>query len=84
MEGAMSWSRPLRPPLPSTRADRPRIVRIPPTVVAAWRLWRQRRCDRRCLAALDTRSLRDLGISPELADYELRQPFWRPMRDRRH
>lgn len=52
-------------------------------LVALWRLWRQRSAERREFAALSARDLRDIGIAPELADYQLRQPFWRPMRDLR-
>jgi uncharacterized protein YjiS (DUF1127 family) len=52
-------------------------------LAALWTLWQQRRAERRDLAALSARDLRDLGIAPELADYELRKPFWRPMRDLR-
>ena len=52
-------------------------------LAAPWRLWRQRRMERRDLAALSARDLRDIGIAPEIADYELRKPFWRPVRDLR-
>ena len=31
---------------------------------------------RRCLAQMDSRSLRDAGISPAAAAYELGKPFW--------
>lgn len=52
-------------------------------LAALWCLWQRRRAERRDLAALSARDLRELGIAPELADYELRKPFWRPMRDLR-
>ncbi len=42
-------------------------------------LWRQRTEIRRRLAELDSRSLRDIGISPAAAAYELGKPFWEKM-----
>ncbi|HKU98698.1 MAG TPA: hypothetical protein VJR58_25625 [Vineibacter sp.] len=45
------------------------------------RLWQARRRARHELALIDARSLRELGLSPELVEYELRRPFWRPLRD---
>jgi uncharacterized protein YjiS (DUF1127 family) len=84
MEGAMSYPRPVSHALPFTDAGKTRIRRALESLAGAWHLWRQRGAERRRLAALDIRSLRELGIAPELANYELRQPFWRPMRDRRH
>jgi uncharacterized protein YjiS (DUF1127 family) len=41
-----------------------------------WALWRQRVAMRRCLAQMDSRSLRDAGISPAAAAYESGKPFW--------
>jgi uncharacterized protein YjiS (DUF1127 family) len=40
-------------------------------------LWRQRAHDRQELAKLDTRSLRDLGLSEATAHFEMNKPFWR-------
>lgn len=80
----MSHSRPAGRELSFAAADKAWTSRVVESLAALWRLWRQRASERRRLAALDIRSLRDLGIAPELADYELRQPFWRPLRDRRH
>jgi uncharacterized protein YjiS (DUF1127 family) len=40
-------------------------------------VWRERSRMRSTLAALDSRMLRDLGISPGQADFEANQPFWR-------
>ncbi|MBV9834689.1 MAG: DUF1127 domain-containing protein [Alphaproteobacteria bacterium] len=65
---------------PALKAWTTDVVRA---LAALWCLWRQRRVERRQLAAMDARSLRELGISPELADYELNRPFWQPMRDLR-
>ena len=42
-------------------------------------LWRQRTEIRRRLAKLDSRSLRDIGISPAAAAYESGKPFWQKM-----
>lgn len=41
-----------------------------------WAVWRQRVAMRRCLAEMDSRSLRDAGISPAAAAYESGKPFW--------
>ena len=40
-------------------------------------LWRERVRLRRCLAKMDARSLRELGISPAAAAYESGQAFWK-------
>jgi uncharacterized protein YjiS (DUF1127 family) len=54
----------------------------PPSFAArlamALRLWRERIAARRCLAAMDARSLRDAGISPAAAAYESGKSFWQP------
>ncbi len=42
-------------------------------------LWRQRTDIRRRLAEMDSRSLRDVGISPAAAAYESGKPFWQKM-----
>jgi uncharacterized protein YjiS (DUF1127 family) len=39
-------------------------------------VWRERAELRRRLAEMDSRSLRDLGISPAAAAYESGKPFW--------
>lgn len=39
-------------------------------------VWRERTTARRCLAAMDARSLRDAGISPAAAAFESGKPFW--------
>jgi uncharacterized protein YjiS (DUF1127 family) len=41
-----------------------------------WAVWRERVAMRRCLAQMDSRSLRDAGISPAAAAYESGKPFW--------
>jgi uncharacterized protein YjiS (DUF1127 family) len=40
-------------------------------------LWRTRTRERRVLAALDHRDLRDLGLSRWEVERELAKPFWR-------
>lgn len=47
-------------------------------LAATWRVWRQRAEQRRQLALLDDRMLRDIGISRAAAEKEARKPFWRP------
>ena len=39
--------------------------------------WRQRHHDRNELAKLDSRSLRDLDLSPGEVLFEANKPFWR-------
>ena len=39
--------------------------------------WRERSRQRRELAQLDTRSIRDLGLSPNDVQFEVNKPFWR-------
>jgi uncharacterized protein YjiS (DUF1127 family) len=45
--------------------------------LALFDTWRQRLRDRRALALMDERSLRDLGLTRYEALYEVRKPFWR-------
>jgi uncharacterized protein YjiS (DUF1127 family) len=40
-------------------------------------LWQERARSRRCLAALDDRMLRDIGIDRATAEREASQSFWR-------
>jgi len=39
--------------------------------------WHRRLYDRRALAAMSDRSLRDIGLTRYDADWEARKPFWR-------
>jgi uncharacterized protein YjiS (DUF1127 family) len=64
-----------------THARTLRNTAIRDSVIAAWRLlatWRQRARQRRQLAELDERALRDLGLSHADAFREATKPFWRP------
>jgi len=45
--------------------------------LALFDTWRQRSRDRRALALMDERSLRDLGLTHYEVFYEVRKPFWR-------
>jgi len=47
-------------------------------LAATLRRWRERNAARRYLAAMDARSLRDVGISPAAAAYESGKSFWQP------
>ncbi len=38
--------------------------------------WKARSAERRNLAQLSVRDLRDLGLSPNQAEYEAGKPFW--------
>jgi uncharacterized protein YjiS (DUF1127 family) len=51
------------------------------SIVATLREWRRRSVNRSQLASLDERTLRDIGLDPGIVDYEMRQSFWRPLRD---
>ncbi len=59
-------------------APRPTLIA---RIAATLRVWRERRIARRALAQVDARSLRDVGIAPELVAYEIAQPFWCEPRD---
>ena len=39
--------------------------------------WRRRARERRELATLDSRTIRDLGLSPSDVQFEVNKPFWR-------
>jgi uncharacterized protein YjiS (DUF1127 family) len=45
-------------------------------VLALFDIWRQRLRDRRALALMDGRSLRDIGLTRCDALHEARKPFW--------
>ena len=39
--------------------------------------WRRRARERRELASLDSRTIRDLGLTPSDIQFEVNKPFWR-------
>jgi uncharacterized protein YjiS (DUF1127 family) len=49
---------------------------IGPRLLRTVTLWRARAQERRTLAAMTHRELRDIGISPGEANAEARKPFW--------
>ena len=53
-------------------------------IVATLREWGRRRAERRELARLDERMIRDIGLDPGAVYYEASQSFWRPPRDWRN
>jgi len=68
-------------PDPQTRVSEIEPVRSAAhRLIALWRQWRARVESRRALAQADDRTLRDAGISPALAEFELSRPFWQPLR----
>jgi uncharacterized protein YjiS (DUF1127 family) len=62
------WS----PPRPPRRGS----IEIPRQAVALVRLWLRRGRERRELARLDYRMLRDIGVTPSDAMAETEKPFW--------
>lgn len=58
--------------------DQPWWRQLWPAFAAALAAWRQRSRQRQELMAVDTRTLRDAGISPGAAAFEAAQPFWQP------
>ena len=53
-------------------------------IVATLREWRRRSAERRELARLDERMIRDVGLDPGSVYYEASQSFWRTPRDWRN
>ncbi len=53
------------------------------TIVQTIRAWHQRAKARRQLAQISERDLRDAGLSSVMVDFEVQQPFWRPLRNLR-
>jgi uncharacterized protein YjiS (DUF1127 family) len=75
----------LKPPIEilGTRAGRPatRWRHLLRAITTTASLWRHRRAMRRELESLDLRTLADIGIAPGTVEYEMQQPFWRPLRE---
>lgn len=55
----------------------PPLAQPPRGVLASLRSWRRRYAERRQLASLDARTLRDIGITRADAQHEAAKPFWR-------
>ena len=53
------------------------------TIVQTIQTWHQHAKARRQLAQISGRDLRDAGLSPLMVDFEVQQPFWRPLRNLR-
>ena len=51
------------------------------SIAATLREWRRRSVARGELANFNEQMLRDIGVDPSMVDYEMRQSFWRPLRD---
>ena len=60
------------------RLHLPGPIEVLGAVVAALGAWHGRWQQRRCLARLDTRMLRDIGLTRDEARREIRKPFWQP------
>ena len=58
--------------------NRPWWQLLPAAARGTLHLWSARARSRRELARVDTRTLRDAGIDPGAASFEVNQPFWRP------
>jgi uncharacterized protein YjiS (DUF1127 family) len=50
---------------------------VPASPLAAFMRWYDRYLQRRALAELDDRMLRDIGLTRSQAEREIRKPFWR-------
>ena len=48
-------------------------------IVQTIKAWHQREKARGELAKLSERDLKDIGLSSLMVDYEVQQPFWRPL-----
>jgi uncharacterized protein YjiS (DUF1127 family) len=58
--------------------DMPRMLSELPTTIKRWHARRWHRRGLADLAKLDERTLRDLGIDPDMLRAEATKPFWRP------
>ena len=63
--------------LPARRTRLERAIAWLRNAIAILKLWRERGQQRRALAGLDERFLRDLGITRCDAEVESSKPFWR-------
>lgn len=65
--------------LTTARTHRSPLRRLFVAISVTRAVWRERTALRRSLAQMDTRSLRDAGISPAAAAYESGKSFWQPV-----
>ena len=72
-------------PVPDCPVERPRAFwrAILTLSVETLREWRRRTVARRERSNFDERTVRDIGVDPSMVNYEIRQSFWRPLRDLR-
>jgi uncharacterized protein YjiS (DUF1127 family) len=68
-------------PVEAPRARWRVICVILGSIVATLREWRRRSRARREFTNFNERILRDIGVDPSIVNYELRQSFWRPLRE---
>lgn len=62
---------------PEQRRARPRAGEAVERMLATVREWRRRARDRAQLAALDDRTLADIGVTRADVEYLSNKPFWR-------
>lgn len=74
----LGWLDGIRTPAVFDGLDQPWWRQLGPAFAAALAAWRERSRQRQELMAVDTRTLRDAGISPGAAAFEAAQPFWQP------
>ena len=59
-------------------AQRARITRFMAKFLNKTMEWYERAAQRRMLAGLDTRMLKDIGLTSADVEREIAKPFWRP------
>ncbi|SFC38734.1 DUF1127 domain-containing protein [Tropicimonas isoalkanivorans] len=62
----------------SARPSLPLLADLALWVATAVVKWDCRQRSRRALARLSPEHLKDIGITPDMADHEVRKPFWIP------
>ena len=66
-----------------THAAKQKMLPEIEAIVQTIKAWHQRAKARRQLAQISGRDLRDAGLSALMVNYEVQQPFWRPLRNLR-
>jgi uncharacterized protein YjiS (DUF1127 family) len=72
-----NWLEGLRDPRALEGLNQPAWRLLMSSLRAKIGIWRARIEQRRLLAQIDIRSLREAGIDPGMADFEATKPFWR-------